>query len=349
MENMPKISVIIPVYNVEKFLRECLDSLKNQTLQELEFICINDGSTDNSLRILNEYASKDNRFIVISQINQGQGIARNKGIELAKGEYLSFVDPDDWIDLNTYEILYNKFSETGVDIIQFDYKNHNEIGEYQGTREFQLDIKKVFNYQIKNNDIYNWHNIPETEKQLCNMSLCIWDKAYKTNFIKRNNIKLAPNKHAEDSIFSIGANLLADRILYLNKPLYHYRTRSGSAVNKVSDSNFSIFDNVALLKEFLISNHFYTEYEKSFREYTIAMLAWHYTNIPEQSIERYLSKCAEVLSKKEYKIFLNKIKGDLSLIKRIFSIKNQKIRRVKYKVITILGISFKMKHNKNFT
>lgn len=98
------------------------------------------------------------------------------------------------------------------------------------------------------------------------MSLCIWDKAYKLDFIKRNNIKLSPNKHAEDHIFSISANLLADKILYLNKSFYHYRTRIGSAVNKASDDNFCIFDNVELLKGFLISNNLYTKYEKSYMQ-----------------------------------------------------------------------------------
>ena len=106
---MPKISVIIPVYNVEKYLPKCLDSLINQTLSDIEIICINDCSTDNSLEILEEYASKDERIKIIDlKENQGAAAARNKGLEIAKGEYLGFVDPDDYVDLNFYEELYKK-------------------------------------------------------------------------------------------------------------------------------------------------------------------------------------------------------------------------------------------------
>ena len=92
---MPKVSVIIPVYNVEKYLKQCLDSVVNQTLKDIEIICVNDGSTDNSLEILEEYAQKDNRIIIISQENQGQSVARNIALEKATGEYVGFVDSDD--------------------------------------------------------------------------------------------------------------------------------------------------------------------------------------------------------------------------------------------------------------
>lgn len=344
MKYSPKISVIVPVYNVEKYLCECLNSLVNQTLSDIEIICINDGSTDGSLNILNEYASKDGRFIVLSQENQGQGIARNKGIDIAKGEYISFVDPDDWIELDTFEILYNKFSETDVDFIQFDYDTHHETGKVHGTKAYKRSLKKEFNYSIKNNDIYNLRNIPA--KKLLGLSMCIWDKAYKTSFIKKNNIKLAPNKHGEDHIFSISANLLADKILYLNKSFHHYRTRFGSAVNKASDDNFCIFDNVKILKEFLISNNLYADYEKSFKNYALTAYAWHYTCIPEASIELYLNKCAEELSVEEYKKFLKKTKGNRSCIEQIFSIKNQKVNGVKFKIVTILGIPFEIKRKK---
>ena len=95
---MVKISIIIPVYNVENYLRVCLNSIVNQSLSDIEIICVNDGSVDNSLDILKEYAAKDNRFVIINQENCGQGIARNKALDIAKGKYIAFVDPDDWIE-----------------------------------------------------------------------------------------------------------------------------------------------------------------------------------------------------------------------------------------------------------
>ena len=104
--NNMKISIIVPVYNVEKYLERCLDSLINQTLKDIEIICINDGSTDNSSEILKEYAKKDSRIIIINQNNQGISVARNNGMNKAKGKYIGFVDSDDWVDLDFFEKLY---------------------------------------------------------------------------------------------------------------------------------------------------------------------------------------------------------------------------------------------------
>ena len=114
---MAKISIIIPVYNVKKFLNKCLKSIVNQTFTDLEIICINDGSTDKSLSILNSFAQKDNRIIVINQSNQGQSCARNAGLAIATGEYTGFVDSDDWIDLDFYEKLYTAAEKYNADIV----------------------------------------------------------------------------------------------------------------------------------------------------------------------------------------------------------------------------------------
>ena len=121
---MPKISIIVPVYNVEKYLSTCLDSLINQTLKDIEIICVNDGSTDNSLNILNEYAKNDPRIIVINKENSGPGACRNLGIEKATGEYIQFADSDDWIEKETCEICYQKAIEYNVNMLSF---NANEI------------------------------------------------------------------------------------------------------------------------------------------------------------------------------------------------------------------------------
>ena len=121
---MPKVSVIIPVYNVEKYLRECLDSVVNQTLKDIEIICINDGSPDNSLAILEEYAKKDSRIIVISQENSGVSTARNVGIDLAKGDYLYFIDADDYAEPDLLELSYQKALSTQCDIVNFGFFEH---------------------------------------------------------------------------------------------------------------------------------------------------------------------------------------------------------------------------------
>jgi len=116
---MTKISVIIPVYNTEKYLKECLESIINQTLTDIEIICINDGSTDNSLDILNSYANSDKRIKVFSQKNQGQGTARNYGMKIATGDYIHFMDSDDILELNTFEDSYRICEEKNLDFIFF--------------------------------------------------------------------------------------------------------------------------------------------------------------------------------------------------------------------------------------
>ena len=331
-----KFSIIVPVYNVEKFLRESLDSIVAQTLKDFEVICVNDGSTDNSLEILNEYAKSDFRFKIISQENQGQGVARNNAIDIAQGKYLLFVDPDDFIESNTLEVLYNKFHETDVDIIQFDYATCKEDGTHKRVETFKKRLKKYFNYSIKNNQIFNWHEIKK--KNLEKMFLVIWDKAYKTCFIKKYNIRFAPNKIGEDQLFSISSIFSTNKILYVDIPFYHYRMRFGSSLNKVSDENFCVFENIKLLKDFLVTNNLFGEYESSFEKYLSTALCWNYANIPPVSSEKYLNKCRELLSPKDYEMFLNKVKGKLSILERIFSIKNQKINGGKVKYLIILGI-----------
>ena len=114
---MAKVSIIVPVYNVEKYLRKCLDSLINQTLKDIEIICINDGSTDKSLEILEEYKNRDSRIILLNQENSGQSIARNNGIKKATGEYIGFVDPDDWVENNMIKCLIDEIKSEKVDLV----------------------------------------------------------------------------------------------------------------------------------------------------------------------------------------------------------------------------------------
>ena len=123
---MPKISIVIPVYNTAKYLEECLDSLLKQTLKDFEVILVNDGSKDNSLEILNAYAKKDSRFIIIDKKNEGQGIARNIAIEKSCGRYLLCMDSDDWLENNALELAYNKMSQEDVDVLFFDYYKYFE-------------------------------------------------------------------------------------------------------------------------------------------------------------------------------------------------------------------------------
>ena len=118
---MIKISIIVPVYNTEKYLGVCLDSLISQTYKDIEIICVDDGSTDNSLQILNDYAAKDSRIKILTQKNQGPSVARNLGLEKAKGEYITFVDSDDWVSIDMCEKIYSKAIDTNADLVLFPH------------------------------------------------------------------------------------------------------------------------------------------------------------------------------------------------------------------------------------
>ena len=124
---MPKYSIVIPVYNVEKYLHQCLNSVINQTYKNLEIICINDGSKDNSLIILNEYLQKDNRIVIVNQKNSGVSSARNKGIRLSTGDFISFIDSDDYLDLNVYEKCVQRIISDNSDIIIFEKKKKKKV------------------------------------------------------------------------------------------------------------------------------------------------------------------------------------------------------------------------------
>ena len=149
---MPKVSVIIPVYNVEKYLRECLNSVINQTLKDIEIILVDDGSTDSSLSICQEYAKKDDRIIVLTQQNQGAAVARNNGIKIAKGEYLSILDSDDYFDLSMLEKLYNKAVKDDLDITICRAQALNDLDKkisdmQYSVKEKYLPNKEIFNYK----------------------------------------------------------------------------------------------------------------------------------------------------------------------------------------------------------
>ena len=126
---MVKVSVVLPVYNVENYLRDCLDSIVNQTLKDIEIICINDGSPDNSLEILREYEAKDNRITVIDQENGGHAVATNRGLKLATGECLFSMDSDDILELNALELSYNKLKEKDVDFVMFKAINYDDTND----------------------------------------------------------------------------------------------------------------------------------------------------------------------------------------------------------------------------
>ncbi|MCD7782066.1 MAG: glycosyltransferase [Methanosphaera sp.] len=220
---MVKVSIVIPVYNVENYLRECLDSVVNQTLTDIEIICINDGSPDNSLEILEEYAKRDDRITVIDQENGGHAVATNRGIELAKGEYLYLMDSDDIVELNTLELTYNRAQEKNVDFVMFKAINYDyPTDTYYETEVYSMN--KI--YEKVGDDVFDYHDIGNL---MFEASVTPWSKLYRRDFVMKNNIRFPEGLIFEDNVFFYKALLSAKRICFIDEFLFIRRWYSNSS------------------------------------------------------------------------------------------------------------------------
>lgn len=236
MNNNIAISIIIPVYNVEKYLRECLDSIINQTLKNIEIICINDGSTDTSLDILNEYKEKDNRFVICSQENQGQSVARNSGVSLAKGEYLYFVDGDDWIETIALEKLYNISKSKNLDVLLFGAKSFFESDTLQNDFSYMTDNYKI---TINTDEIFSGIDMFDKLIEYSQYYVSPVLKFIKTDFYKNINISFYPHIIHEDELFSFQLLLEAENVTCITDRLYNRRIREDSVMTtKYTYKNF---------------------------------------------------------------------------------------------------------------
>lgn len=217
-----KITVIVPVYNVEHYLDKCLDSLINQTYKNLEIIVINDGSTDNSGIICQEYAQKDNRIIYIEKENGGQSEARNMGLDRMTGTYVTFVDSDDWVEPNYVEVLYKKLLEYCADIAVGNYYSYNE---QEGIFYFHIFGNSYYEKVYDNVSIFE--NFYESEHMKNFALICVGGKLYKADLFRE--LRFEVGKLGEDGYLNQKIYLLAEKTIYLNAGLYAYRQREGSS------------------------------------------------------------------------------------------------------------------------
>lgn len=258
---MIKVSIIIPAYNIEKYIGRCLDSCINQTFRDIEIIVVNDGSTDNTLSVIQAYSKNDNRIKIVDKKNSGSSEARLSGFEISRGEYVLFIDGDDWIDNRTIEILNNKVEEYKYDIVIYKY-----LLKYDDGKE-----EKVLSYKDIDDNGHDLLNLLFT----CKVPISIWSKFIRRNFIIENNIEF-PKKIScgEDLAFVCTLAMYKPKFSILDDYLYYYYQRYGSLDNEINNKSIEITEATKFVKNNLIRKNLYDEYKEAF-EY-VAFIANYY-------------------------------------------------------------------------
>lgn len=235
MQNEIKVSIIVPVYNMEKYLRRSMDSLVNQTLKEIEIICINDGSKDTSIDILNEYKEKyQDKVIILDKQNEGVWKGRFDGIKLAKGEYITFTDSDDYVALDYAEKLYNSAKANDADISICGFYRVDTDTEHIFSKEMTKHSNKII-------------NIGENSEDILSINGALWNKLYRASVLKNMNNLEKPPKILDDMMFLLLTYLQTKKIVFISDPLYYYMVRQNSIVmsikkEQVADTQRAMLD-----------------------------------------------------------------------------------------------------------
>lgn len=276
-----RISVIVPVYNVEKYLRQCLKSILNQSLSDIEIIVVNDGSEDGSAQIIDEYANKYNNIVVINKENGGLSSARNHGIKIARGKYISFIDSDDYISCDMLEKMYTEAINTDAEIIICGYKYCNEEGE-------NIQACRNFNY----NSNFNKEKLIEGILTN-NISSIVCDKIYKKDLFLKNAVQFPEGKYFEDTETVFKLILSAEKVSVLNEKLYYYRLRDGSITNiKSLKMIYDYIDGISSINTELKKNSLLDRFAREFQCFCIikifqsAIFLYEYIIKNSKSIDR---------------------------------------------------------------
>lgn len=266
---MPLVSVVIPVYNCAEFLHECLDSILNQSLKDIEVFCVDDGSTDMSVDILSEYQQADERVRLLYQKNSGQGVARNNALQHVTGKYVIFVDADDWLEPEALELLYNKIEQDNSEIVFFNvYETGSDNQKHifkPAQTYYEKFGEKVFSPVDAKDIIYNTTPRPF--------------RIYRLDSMKKYGYKYASHKHLEDHspFFCFLANV--DRVSVLNKCVYNYRLRDNSSTRTVERCINAFYEDFLLCEKELSKTKNGKLFFEQFVLRKIRNFFWHYKHI----------------------------------------------------------------------
>lgn len=290
MPNTPKISIIMPVYNVEKYIRRCLDSIISQTFTDWECICIDDGTPDSSGKICDEYAQKDSRFVVIHKENGGVSSARNAGLDVAKGEWICFCDSDDWVEKDYISSWYDFVKDSSYDIVVanvIDEYSDKSVPVVEKLEEIpHLNIPKFFTQEYRGG---------------------LWVTFVKNNLLKQNNIKFGKEIFfGEDFLFKIECLSVAKKVFYVNKFTYHYnKFNENSACQKISSKKCLSMLNAVRKSVETVKNHGLYENYKDSIDYRIVWTKLFYL----KSLPLFNRKINSIFSDEEKNILRKNIGG----------------------------------------
>lgn len=279
---IPKVSIIVPVYNTETYLRQCIGSLLAQTLEDIEIICVNNGSTDKSLAIIEEYVKKDIRVKLINQDKQSLATARNKGRYLARGEFITFLNSEDSVKPDTYQKLYNSAKEYNSDIVLCAVTTLDPK-----TLQFS-DVEKYYTLELFNED-FNDRAIQPSETYDFMFGLCQapWNKLYKREFLEKKHIVFKDKIEFEERLFFLESYLSAQNISLVKDSLIVHRLKSDSRDSK----KLGIFKTLKLEKDYLRRNKLYKELKYQFEKHQKNTLVYFYKTIKNPFVKiRYRLK-----------------------------------------------------------
>ncbi len=274
---MVKVSVIIPVYNEEKYLEQCLDSICGQTLKEIEIICVDDGSSDRSPQILARYAEKDRRMKILTQKNQYAGVARNRGMECASGKYLSFLDSDDYFAPDMLEKMYERAEKHGADVTVCRFAEYCE--QEMETRGIDWSFEDLFlnGKEVFSGTELNCAGIFQLTKGWA------WDKLLRTDFVRECGYRFAEFRSSEDGFFVYMLMARAERISYMEEALAVHRVNNGRSLSNTKDSDWmNGFHMWQMLGAELKNLGLYQAYEQSFLNELVYFLLWYVESMGQE-------------------------------------------------------------------
>ncbi len=277
---MIQVSVIIPIYNIERHLPQCLDSIIHQSIEEIEIICVDDASTDSSPGILTKYATRDKRIRVINQqTNTGPGAARNAGLTIASGTYVIFLDSDDWFEADFLESMVRRATETDADVticraVEFDTQTEKELPSEWMLKTQYLPAESFSPIEIRDYIFQFTYGMA-------------WDKLYRRVFLQQTGLSFPPLRNSEDLAFVFPSLLAAKRIAVLDSILVHHRVnRFTSVSNTRSSQPQAPYEAFNIVKDFLEEQGLEETYRRSFLNWAMEFLVWHVSNMDDEDVRR---------------------------------------------------------------